>query len=78
MFDSSTFTEEFVSGHLDSGLRNFVIKVQALDHIVLAWRGSAWEGEHDALWDVVEGTVGLEADRLPFAASEGPVAHVVD
>lgn len=78
MLDGVALTEEFVSSLLDGSLGDFVIEVQALDWLVLSWGAGAWEGEHDAFWDVVEGTVGLEADGLPFVASEDPVAHVVD
>ena len=55
-----------------------VVEVQAGNWSVHAWGGGAREGEHDALGDVVEGSVGFEADGLPFFGSEDPVAHVVD
>jgi len=78
VLDGVAFAEEFIGGLLDGSLGDFIVEVEALDWLVLAGGGGAWEGEHDAFWDVVEGSVGLEGDGLPLAASESPVAHVVD
>ena len=78
VLDSSTLAEELVSGLLDGGLGDGIVEVETSHWGVLAWGGGAWEGEHQALWDVVELSVGLEADGLPLVASEDPVAHVID
>ena len=78
VLDGVAFAEEFVGGLLDGSRGDLVVEVEALDWLVLSGGGGAWEGEHDAFWDVVEGSVGLEADGLPFVGAEGPVSHVVD
>ena len=78
MLDSSALAEELVSGLLDGGLRDCIVEVESSNWSIFSWSSGAWEREHDAFWDVVELAIGLEADRLPFIASEDPVAHVVD
>ena len=78
MLNSGTLGKKLISGLLDGSLGDLVVKVEAHDGSVHTWRGSAREREHDALGDVVEGAVRLEANGLPFIGAEDPVAHVVD
>ena len=78
MLDSSTLAEELIGSLLDSSYRDLIIKVESSHWCVLAWSGCAWEREHDTLWNIIELTIGLEADGLPFVASEDPVTHVVN
>jgi hypothetical protein len=76
--DGLTLGEELIGGLLDAGLRDLVVEGETSDWSVLSWGGRAWEGEHDALWHVVELSVALEGNGLPLLASKDPVAHVVD
>jgi len=62
VLDGLTLREKLISGQLDGSLRDLVVEVQASDGSVLTVGSGAWEGEHDALRDVVEGAVSLEAD----------------
>ena len=78
VLDGSALGKKLIGGLLHSSLGDLVVEVQAHNGSVLSWGGGAWEGEHDALWDVVEGTISLEGDGLPFLGSENPIAHVVD
>lgn len=78
MLDGGALAKELVGGLLDGGLGDLVVEVEARHRGVLAGGGSAREGEHEALGDVVELAVGLEADGLPLGGAEDPVAHVVD
>ena len=71
-------SQELISGLLDCSLADLVVEVEASDGSIAAWGADAREGEHDALWDVVEGAIGLEGNRLPVIRSVNPVAHVVD
>ena len=73
-----TLGQELIRGLLDCSLADLVVEVEASDGGVVAWGQRAREGEHDALWDVVKGAIGLEGNRLPVIGSENPVAHVVD
>jgi hypothetical protein len=59
MLDGSTLREELISGLLDASLRDLVINVESSHWSVLSWSGSAWEREHDALWNVVKLTISL-------------------
>lgn len=78
MCDGFAFGEEFVGGLLETGLGDFVVDLEAGDWGVVSWGGGAWHGEHQTLWDAVKLAVTLESNGLPLAASESPVAHVVD
>jgi hypothetical protein len=76
--DGVALSEELVGGLLHAGLGDLVIKVESHDGRVASGGGSAREGEHEALGDSVELTVGLEGNGLPLIGSLNPVAHVVD
>ena len=78
VLDSGTLSKELISGLLDGGLADLIVQVKTHDRSVLTWSGGAREGEHDALWHIVELAVGLKGDGLPFGGAEYPVAHVVD
>lgn len=62
VLDGGALTKELVSGLLDGSLGHFVVEVQAQHWCVVTRGGSAGEGEHQAFGDVVESTVGLEAN----------------
>ena len=78
MLDGSALGKKLIGGLLDGSLGDLVVEVETSDGSVLTWGGGAWEGEHDALRDVVELSVGLESDRLPLLGAEDPVAEVID
>ena len=78
MLDGSTLSKKLIGGLLDGSLGDLVVQAESSDWSVLTWSSRAWEREHDALRDVVKLAIGLEADGLPLAGAEDPVAHVVD
>ena len=78
VLDGGALAKKLVGGLLDGSLGDLVVEVEAHDGSVLAGGGGAGEGEHEALGDVVELAVSLEADGLPLVRAEDPVAHVVD
>ena len=78
VLDGGTLREKLVSCDLDGGLGCLIIEIETHNWGVLARGGRAWEREHDALRNVVESSIGLEADGLPLIRSENPVAHVVN
>jgi len=78
VLDGGALGKKLISGLLDGSLGYLVVQVEAHDWGVLTWGRGAGEGEHDALRNVVELSVGLESNRLPLVGAEHPVAHVVD
>ena len=62
MLDGSALSQKLIGSLLDGSLGVLVIKIEASDWSVGASGRRAREGEHDALWNVVELSVGLEAD----------------
>jgi len=73
-----TFSQELIRSFLDGCLADFVVETEASDGSIAAGGQRAREREHDASWDVVEGAVSLEGNRLPVIRSIDPVTHVVD
>ena len=78
VLNGSTLGEKFIGGLLHAGLRDFIIEAKSGDWSVLSWSSGAWEGEHDTLWNIIELSISLESNGLPFITSINPVTHVVN
>lgn len=78
MGNGLSFIEQFVGGLFETSHADFIVNLQILDWVEMAWCRGAGKREHEALWDSVQLSVTLKSDGLPMSASQSPVTHVVN